>query len=54
MPPFPWILYGVGIAVMLFAMTSDHVDGWAAFGLWFAGLAVFVVGIVLEERGQRA
>ena len=53
MPPFAWILYGLGIAVMLFAMTSDHIDGWAAFALWFAGLGAFVLGIVLEERGQR-
>lgn len=53
MPSVTWTLYAVGIAVMLLAMTSDRVDGLAAIAVWFGGLAIFVVGIVLEERGYR-
>ena len=53
MTSLSWALYGVGIAIMLVAMTSDRIDGWSSLAVWLGGLAVFVLGIVLEERGHR-
>ena len=35
---------------MLAAMASNQLNGLVAFAVWFLGLGVFGLGIVLEER----
>ena len=47
-------LYAVGLFVMLAGATQTGVEGLVAVAVLVVGLAVFSLGIVLEERADRS
>jgi hypothetical protein len=49
-----FVLYAVGIAVSIGALTGTALHGGAALAGFVTGLVIFVVGILVEERGSRA
>ena len=44
--------YGLGLLAMLVGVTSTRVSGWTAVAVGIVGLAIFVIGIVVEERSD--
>jgi hypothetical protein len=42
--------YAIGLAVAIGGLTSTWATGWYAVFAVTAGLAIFTVGVVLEER----
>ena len=47
------VLYALGFVGMFLPLMSARVDGWSAFAVWLVGVAAFVAGLALEERGYR-
>lgn len=47
-------LYALGLSVAIAGATSTFATGWYAVAVMVLGLAVFVTGIVVEERRYTA
>lgn len=53
MERFAFVLYALGLVLILAAVTPAVLTGLAAAMSAVAGVTVFIVGLVLEERGRR-
>ena len=47
------MLYALGFLVMLSPLLSGGLNGWAGAAVFFAGVALFSIGLVLEGRAVR-
>jgi hypothetical protein len=45
-----YALYAVGLLITLAGVSATVLSGWYALGAMLVGIAVFVAGIVIEER----
>ena len=52
--PLVFSLYAVGLVLLLVGVTGVWMTGAASWATGLGGIAVFVLGIVLEERFYKA